>query len=191
MSNQTTRTSESSPVARPGVSAPLAVAGFTMLGLLASIAIIGILSAMAVPAFTCQLQKSKMASALADLSYGAQLVEAFEIEHGEFPYTLSDAYGPDEPPDRLIYCLDDDDGNSGHGNQFCSIFDGGNASGQNEHGGVVDMGYSLRLVDNVAPCANFSTAWTYCCGREPRHVPPGDETDIPGHPGNSPGGGSG
>lgn len=169
----------------------LAMAGFTLLGLLASIAIIGILSAMAVPAFTCQLQKSKMASALVDLSYGAQLVEAFELEHGEFPSALSDAYGRDTPPDRLIYCLDADDGNSGHGNQFCSIFDGGNSSGNNEHGGVVDMGYSLRLVDNVAPCANFSTAWTYCCGREAEHVPPGLESDIPGHPGNSPGGGSG
>lgn len=161
-----------------------AIAGFTLIGLLASITIIGILATITVPAFTCQIQKSKMASVMTDLNYGSDLIEAFEIEHGRFPHSLEEVYTREAPPETLIYCIDVPDANNGHGNEVCSFFDNGNPSGNNNHGGIPDLGYSLRTIENVAPCADFSLAWTYCCGREPRRVKPGDEADIPGHPGN-------
>lgn len=162
----------------------LTVAGFTLLGLLTSLAIIGIIAAMATPALTCHIQKSRMTSVLVDLNYGSDLIEAFEIEHGRFPFNLDEVYSSLDPvPDTLIYCIDDEDNNNGHGNEVCSFFDAGNPSGNNNHGGIPDLGYSLRTIENVAPCADFSLAWTYCCGREPRTVATGDEANVPGHPG--------
>lgn len=160
--------------------------GFTLIGLIMTLAIIGILAAIVVPYGTCAVQRGKMTAALADISIGADLIEAFEVEHGEFPRSLEELY-IEEVPKTLIYCVDDVDPNSGHGNEICAFFDNDNPSGQNQHGGIPSLGFLLATIPNIAPCRDFSFAWTFCCGRDPVHVTTGEESSMPGHPGN-PGG---
>ena len=45
--------------------------------------------------------------------------------------------------------VDGDDGNSGHGNEFCQFLDWENPSGQNQHGGT-QSGYILRTYDELS-----------------------------------------
>lgn len=162
----------------------LMMAGFTLMSTIVVVAIIGILMSIAVPVAGCEIQRAKMTTVLADLSFGASLIEAFEIEHGTYPNTLEELYANGAVPADLIYCYDNPDGNSGHGNEICAFFDDVNPSGNNEHGGIPSLGFLLSTTPNLAPCKDFSFAWTYCCGREPVTVPTDEPSNMPGHPGN-------
>ena len=77
-----------------------------------------------------------------------------------------------------------DDANAGHGNEECSFFDPDNPSGNNNHGGLPLLGYTLRTDWDLAECADFDYAWTSCCGKELEKISYDTDFQFPGHPGH-------
>jgi prepilin-type N-terminal cleavage/methylation domain-containing protein len=165
--------------------------GMTLMELMVSVAVVGVLAAMVVPWMSCVFTKTRMASVLQDMSSAQAQVEQFEAEYGIFPITLDEAYRGQRPPRTLKYCIEDDDSNRGHGNNYCTFFDSDNPSGQNEHGGTPGIGYRLWTNDNLANCAGVRVAWMTCCGAPPTLVGPDEEWDESPHPGDPQGGGGG
>lgn len=159
-----------------------ATAGITILELVVVIAVLGIILTIAVPRYTCMMQKSRMASRVDDLRQARDAIEIYQVELGSFPPDLQAAFGNRQPPD-LEYCVDTPDGNSGHGNQFCTFFDPDNPSAPAPQGSALGVGYILRTRPNLAPCAGVDFVWTTCCGREPDTVHFDENGQPPGHPG--------
>lgn len=157
--------------------------GVTLVEVLLAAVVIGILALIATPYFLCSLSKSRMASRLADLQSARDSVELFKAELGSFPLTLEDAYRGAPVPGHLIYCVDDDDANAGHGNEFCTFFDPGNPSDNAPQGALIGVGYLLMTQRDLCPCQDVDFVWLSCCGQEPNVVAPGEMGDPPGHPG--------
>ena len=164
--------------------------GMTLIELMVAIAVITILATILYPWIGCSIERGRMTRTLEDMRRAQHAVEIFEAEMGYFPSTLEEAFGEKQPPHRLIYCVDDPDGNRGHGNEICSFFDNDNPSGQNQHGGVPGLGFLLMTYEDLAPCADINFAFMSCCGQEPEMVHVGDNTKM-GHPGNPQSGGGG
>jgi type II secretory pathway pseudopilin PulG len=167
-------------------------AGVAMIEIVVALGVVGVLALMAVPWLNCTFQKSHFTQVMEDMRQARALIESYEAELGAWPPDLNVAFGSRPPPDSLIYCTESNDSNAGHGNEYCTFFDTGNPSGNNEHGGTPEAGYVLRTYDDLARCANVRMAWLKCCGEEPRIVAWGDEeTGLPGHPGTANGQGNG
>lgn len=159
-------------------------AGVTMIETVVVVVVVGVLALIAVPWMNCTFEKSHYAQVMEDMRQARALIEAYEAELGAWPPDLDTAFANRRPPDTLIYCTDGDDGNSGHGNEFCQFLDWENPSGQNQHGGT-QSGYILRTYDELSRCADVRMAWLTCCGEEPHVVAwDGDDSDVPGHPGD-------
>lgn len=165
--------------------------GMTLVEIIVALGVLSVLATIMVPFGLCQMRKAHLASVMEDLMDARAQVELYEAELGVWPPDLETAYQGQKPPTTIVYCTDDDDPNSGHGNEFCSFFDEGNPSGNNNHGGAPYVGYILSTFDGVATCANVRLAWTSCCGREPDIVAVDEDFDMPGHPGNPQGNGQG
>ena len=161
----------------------------TMIEIMVVMLIIAVLAGIMLPWVQCSFQRHKMTATMEDLRQGQTAIELFEVEHSRFPNNLEEAFGSRDPPDTIVYCFDGDDANSGHGNEICSFFDAGNPSGQNQHGGIPGIGYILRTIEEMAPCADIDFAMITCCGQEPDVFSMTDDVDVPGHPGNPQGGG--
>jgi type II secretory pathway pseudopilin PulG len=166
-------------------------AGVTLLETVIAVAVVGVLALITVPWMSCTFQKSHFTQVMEDLRQARALIESYEAELGAWPPDLDAAFGSRPTPDSLIYCTDLEDGNEGHGNQYCVFFDQGNPSGNNEHGGTPEAGYILRTNTDLARCANVRMAWLKCCGEEPRIVHWDETADVPGHPGIPQGSGDG
>ncbi|HUP22444.1 MAG TPA: hypothetical protein VNB06_05835 [Thermoanaerobaculia bacterium] len=162
-----------------------------MIEIVVAVGVVGVLALMAVPWLNCSFQKSHFVQVMEDMRQARALIEAYEAELGAWPPDIHAAFGSRQPPDSLIYCTESNDGNAGHGNEYCNFFDSGNPSGQNQHDGSPEVGYILRTYDNLARCANVRMAWLKCCGEEPLIVSWGDEPGLPGHPGVKQGQGEG
>ena len=134
--------------------------GFTLIEILIGVAVLGILAMILIPLATCQIRRAQIASIFEDLRAAKGQVEIFELEHGRWPVSLEEAYEGMAPPKTVYYCTDEDDGNSGHGNETCAFFDPGNPSGNNNHGGVPGAGYMMRTEYGLAECANIDFAWS-------------------------------
>jgi type II secretory pathway pseudopilin PulG len=164
-------------------------AGVTLLETIVAIGVIGVLALITVPWISCTFQKSHFTQVMEDMRQARALIESYEAELGAWPPDLGAAFASRPVPDSLIYCTVDADGNAGHGNEYCTFFDTGNPSGNNEHGGTPEAGYILRTYDDLARCANVRMVWLKCCGEEPRIVYWSDDPGLPGHPGDPQGGG--
>lgn len=159
--------------------------GMTLIEVILTVGVLGILALLGSRPLLCHLSESKMASQISDLNYARDAVETFKAEFGDFPATLEEAYkGPTAPP-HLIYCVDDPDVNSGHGNEFCTFFDPENPGG-NPPQSAPQAGYILLTQNDLCPCKNIDYLWVSCCGMEPDVVEYGEESGVPGHPGKGP-----
>jgi prepilin-type N-terminal cleavage/methylation domain-containing protein len=158
--------------------------GFSMVEILVVGAIISILTLIGVPNLRCHIQKTKLQTAMNDLVDARDRVELFEMEMGHWPATLEQAYGNMKPPETVVYCTENNDGDAGHGNELCTFFDSDNPSGQNNHGGMPALGFFVRTNEGIgAPCVGISFAWLACCGAEPVEVGTDEDPNL-GHPGN-------
>lgn len=157
--------------------------GMTLVEIIVAMGVLSVLATIMVPFGICQIRKAHLASVMEDLVDARAQVELYEAELGVWPPDLEAAYQGQAPPRTLIYCTDGDDADAGHGNEFCTFFDQGNPSGNNNHGGAPYVGYILATNQGVA-CANVRFAWTSCCGGEPIVVAIDEDGDLPGHPGN-------
>lgn len=162
--------------------------GITLIEVLLVVAIIGILAFLGSRPLLCHLSQAKMASKMSDLSHARDLIEAFEVENGYFPPTLRDAFTSAAPPVHLIYCVDDEDGNRGQGNEFCTFFDEQNPSDNNPPQSAPGAGYLLLTERNLCPCKNVDFAWLACCGMQPAVIGLDGDPVLPGHPGHGPDG---
>lgn len=160
--------------------------GITMIEVIIVLGVVSILALIVMPRVMCLIEKSKMSKMVSELAHAREAVEAYEIELGAWPPSLDDAFGGRPTPKDLIYCSATGDSNAGHGNEWCSFFDAGNPSGQNEHGGMPGVGYILATPSALAArCQNVNFFYTTCCGGDPIEVSCDDEVDI-GHPGHGP-----
>ncbi len=166
-----------------GASPRQRMSGLTLVEVLLAATVIGIISLIATPFFLCTLSKSRMASRLSDLQSARDSVELFKAELGSFPLSLEDAFRGAPVPSHLIYCVDDDDANAGHGNEFCTFYDPGNPSGKAPPGSLMGAGYILMTQRDLCACQDVDFVWLSCCGQEPRFVAPGEMKNPPGHPG--------
>ncbi len=163
--------------------------GLTLVETLLIVAVIGILAAFTAKPMMCYYQKARYASRLTDLDQARDLIEAHKAELGFFPAELDDVFGgPTAAPPHLIYCADDEDGNNGHGNEFCTFFDPDNPSDNNPPQSMVGGGYILMTGQNLCPCLGVDFAWVSRGGGVPLLIGYDGETTIPGHPGQGPGG---
>jgi prepilin-type N-terminal cleavage/methylation domain-containing protein len=166
-------------------------AGVTVIEMIIAVAVVGVLALIGVPWMSCTFQKSHFVQVMEDMRQARAVVEAYEAELGGWPPNLEAAFGSRPVPKSLIYCTESNDGNEGHGNEYCTFFDHGNPSGQNQHEGTPEAGYILRTYDDLARCANVRMAWLKCCGEEPRIVSWGEDPGLPGHPSDPQGNPSG
>lgn len=163
--------------------------GLTLVETLLIVAVIGILAAFTAKPMMCYYQKSRMASRISDLSQARDLVDGHKAELGFFPEDLGVVFdGPSAAPPHLIYCADDEDGNKGHGNEFCTFFDPDNPSDNNPPQSMVGGGYILMTDPNLCPCLGVDFAWVSSGGRVPLLIGYDGKTTMPGHPGQGPGG---
>ena len=156
--------------------------GFSMIELMITAGVLGIVVLIATPVVTCNLQAGRVSGILDDMKHARGQIELFEMEQGRFPVDLQEAYGSGKPPDTVIYCIDPGDGNNGHGNEWCTFFDDGNPSGNNQHGGFPGLGYLLKTHADIAPCKDIDFAMLSCCGQQPEIVHTHEDRDPPGHP---------
>ena len=162
--------------------------GLTLIEVIVALAVISILALLGTRPLLCELSKSRMASQLSDLSIARDLIEAHKAEYGSFPDSLDTVYATSRVPDHLIYCVDDDDADAGHGNEFCTFFDPGNPGGNPPPQSAPVAGYILLTENDLCPCKNVDYVWLSCCGMVPDLVEYGEDVDVPGHPGHGPGG---
>jgi type II secretory pathway pseudopilin PulG len=159
--------------------------GITLIETIVVMAMVGVLALITVPWMSCTFDKSHYAQVLEDMRQARTLIETYEVELGAWPPDLEAAFGTKPVPKSLIYCTDDIDGNFGHGNEFCTFFDTGNPSGNNNHGGTPEVGYILMTEDLLSRCSGVRMAWLGCCGEEPNLISwDADDSDVPGHPGD-------
>jgi type II secretory pathway pseudopilin PulG len=176
------RPDEASEAAMPRCS----TAGITMVEVIIILAVVSILALIIMPRAICLLEKSHMAKAVSELSHARDTIEAYELELGQWPASLDDAFGGRPLPKDFVYCSAGNDANKGHGNERCTFFDSGNPSGKNQHGGSPGVGYILATPPALAAkCAHVNFVYATCCGGDPTVVECGENVDI-GHPGHGP-----
>lgn len=88
--------------------------GFTIVELLVVIVIIGILGAITIISYTSISQKATAASLQSDLNSGSNRLKMYQVEHGQYPdtLTLSGAGNYCPTPNDTKYCLKSSSGNT-------------------------------------------------------------------------------
>ncbi len=165
-------------------SARIQELGFTLVELLVTVAVLGIIAIVILPMASCWMQGARFASIMGDFDLVRGQIELYEMETGQWPDTLEDAFPAGSAiPTTILYCTDDEDANNGHGNEDCFFYDPSNPSGKNNHGGIIGGGYLMRTIRDVAPCKNIDFIYTTCCGKEPSVQHMDDPPVKMGHPG--------
>jgi hypothetical protein len=141
----------------------------TVLEAMVGLSVILLLLAIGVPRYRCHQLRAHMARALEDLRQARDKVESFEVEFGEFPGSLAQAYAGGIVPAGLQYCLEGSR-QQREGSEECAMIEPLRGRGE----GSQVVGYLLTTPRSLALCAQVDLAWTTCCGKPLSLVAPGE-----------------
>ena len=164
-------------------------AGFSLIELLAVVVVIAILVLILVPTLLCYLEKAKLAGYISNAVHARDVLDGYAATMGVYPAELADAYISGRPPPELLYCVDGDDPNAGHGND-CDTSDGDNPSGKPGPHAVVINGFRLWTEKGLCSgCTQIDYLWITGSGAPVVLIKIGEKEPKPPKPPKPPKGG--